>query len=254
MKIATWNVNGIRKRHAEVIEWIDREAPDVVCLQETKASAEQIPALLTDAVAPRYCGHWHGHKGYSGVALLVKKERFGDGVEFTHPRFDMEHRIVVAERGSLVFGSVYIPNGGKDYRAKLAFLDELVAWATELRAREKHLVLCGDFNVAFRDQDVHPLEQRRVIGQLPEERARLYRLFDQGCLIDVGRKVAPDDDRLFTWWAPWRQMRQRNIGWRLDYVAASAALVDETTHCAAYRDVGTSDHGPVIAHLRDEPT
>ncbi|KAB2889085.1 MAG: exodeoxyribonuclease III [Kofleriaceae bacterium] len=253
MKIGTWNVNGIRKRHAEVIEWIDREAPDVVCLQEIKASAEQVPALLVDAVAARYCVHWHGHKGYSGVALLVRKERFGDAVRFTHPELDMEHRIVVAEHGALVFASVYIPNGGKDYRAKLTFLDELVAWATDLRARDQHLVLCGDFNVAYRDQDVHPLEQRRVIGQLPEERAKLDRLFDQGRLVDVGRKVAPDDDRLFTWWAPWRNLRQRNIGWRLDYVAASAALVDDKSRCAAYRDVGTSDHGPVIAHLRDAP-
>jgi exodeoxyribonuclease-3 len=253
MKIATWNVNGIRKRHAEVIEWIEREAPDVVCLQEIKASAEQVPALLVDAVAGSYRAHWHGHKGYSGVALLVKKARFGEAIEFTHPELDMENRIVVAECGALVFASVYIPNGGKDYKAKLTFLDELVTWATELRAREQHLVLCGDFNVAFRDQDVHPLEQRRVVGQLPEERAKLYRLFDQGCLVDVGRKVAPDDDRLFTWWAPWRNLRQRNIGWRLDYVAASAALVDETVTCRAYREVGTSDHGPVIAHLRDAP-
>jgi exodeoxyribonuclease-3 len=252
MKIATWNVNGIRKRHAEVIEWIDREAPDVVCLQEIKASAEQVPALLVDAVTPSYAVHWHGHKGYSGVALLVKKEKYPDAV-FTHPKLDIENRIVVAETAPFVFGSVYIPNGGKDYKAKLKFLDELIDWATELRASEKHLVLCGDFNVAFRDQDVHPMEQRRVIGQLPEERAKLYRLFDQGCLVDVGRKVAPDDDRLFTWWAPWRNLRQRNIGWRLDYVAASAALVDEETHCVAYRDVGTSDHGPVIAHLRDAP-
>lgn len=253
MKVGTWNVNGIRKRHAEVIEWIEREAPDVVCLQEIKASPEQVPELLVATVARGYRAHWHGHKGYSGVALLVRKDRFGDGVEFTHPELDMENRIVVAERGSLVFASVYIPNGGKDYKAKLTFLDALIGWATELREREKHLVLCGDFNVALRDQDVHPLEQRRVIGQLPEERAKLFRMFDQGCLVDVGRKVAPDDDRLFTWWAPWRNLRQRNIGWRLDYVAASAALVDEETHCAAYRDVGTSDHGPVIAHLRDAP-
>jgi exodeoxyribonuclease-3 len=253
MKIATWNVNGIRKRHAEVIEWIEREALDVVCLQEIKASAQQVPARLVDAVAPQYGAHWHGHKGYSGVALLVRKDRFGDGVVFTHPALDMENRIVVAECGSLVFASVYIPNGGKDYRAKLTFLDQLSDWVTSLREREQHLVLCGDFNVALRDQDVHPMEQRRVTGQLPEERARLFRMLDQGCLVDVGRRVAPDDDRLFTWWAPWRNLRQRNIGWRLDYVAASAALVDETARCAAYREIGTSDHGPVIVHLRDAP-
>jgi exodeoxyribonuclease-3 len=96
------------------------------------------------------------------------------------------------------------------------------------------------------------MERRPVVGQLVEERAVIEALFAHG-LVDVGRLVDPTNDRLFTWWAPWRNLRQRNIGWRLDYVAAARALVDEAVHCAAYRDVGTSDHGPVIAHLRDVP-
>ena len=165
----------------------------------------------------------------------------------------MEQRLVVAEHGSLVLASVYIPNGGKDYPAKLRFLDGLVAWAGELRRAGRHLVLCGDFNVAHTEQDVHPSERRNVTGQLPAERTRLDRLFADGDLVDVLRRSAPDDDRLFTWWAPWRQMRDRNIGWRLDYIAASRALVDEHTHSHARRDVGTSDHGPVLAHLRATP-
>src|SRR5262249_35549216 len=87
----------------------------------------------------------------------------------------------------------------------------------------------------------------------PEERGLIDKFLSHG-LVDVGRCVDPDNDRLFTWWAPWRNLRQRNIGWRLDMVAASDALIDETVHCAAYRDVGTSDHGPVIAHLPDTHT
>ncbi len=252
MKVATWNVNGIRARHAQVIEWLEREAPDVVCLQETKAPAAKVPVALTGALG-EYHAHWHGEGGYSGVALLLRRAHFGAAIEFTHPPFDMEQRIVVAAHADLVLASIYIPNGGKDFKAKLRFLDQLVAWAGELRAAGRHLVLCGDFNVAHTDRDVHPAQRTGGIGQLPEERGRIDRLFAQGGLVDVGRHVAPDDDRLFTWWAPWRNMRPRNIGWRLDYVAASSALVDEHTHCVAYRDVGTSDHGPVIAHLRDTP-
>lgn len=248
MKVATWNVNGLRKRHEEVRAWIEREQPDVVCLQEIKTPADKVPAALTDALGG-YHAHWHGAGGYSGVALLLRRARFGPHVAFTHPALDFEQRIVVAEHGELVLASVYIPNGGKDYKAKLRFLDGLIAWAGELHRAGRHLVLSGDFNVAHTDHDVHPSERREVIGQLPAERARIDRLFADGALVDVLRRSHPDDDRLFTWWAPWRQMRERNIGWRLDVIAAARALVDDDAHAYASRD-GTSDHGPVIAHLR----
>jgi exodeoxyribonuclease-3 len=250
VKIATWNVNGIRARASDVIRWVDREEPDIICLQETKAAREQLPPEL-DPVAGYHC-HWHGHKGYSGVALMFRIAKYGDAPVFTHPAFDLETRIVTAELGSLVFGSVYVPNGGKDYAAKLLFLREMVAWAGELEAAGKHLVLCGDFNVARSDLDVHPVLRKPMVGQSSEERTLIEALLGYG-LVDVGRHVEPDNDRLFTWWAPWRNLRQRNIGWRLDYVAASQALVDETVHCVAYREVGSSDHAPVIAHLRDTP-
>ena len=120
-------------------------------------------------------------------------------------------------------------------------------------AAGKALVLCGDYNVARTFVDVHPVLRKAMIGQLPEERELIEKLLSHG-LVDVGRHVEPDNDRLFTWWAPWRNMRERNLGWRLDYIVASSALVDETVTCKHYRDVGTSDHGPVIAHLRDTPS
>ena len=250
MKFATWNVNGIRARSSELLHWIDRGEPDVICLQETKASPEQVPEPVSSVAG--YHHHWHGHKGYSGVALLLRTAKYRDAPVFAHPHFDVEHRIAVAEVGDIVFGSVYVPNGGKDLAAKITFLNELVGWAGALEADGKHLVLCGDFNVARSDIDVHPVLRKPMIGQSAEERALIAALLGYG-LVDVGRHVEPDNDRLFTWWAPWRNLRQRNIGWRLDYIAAGRALVDETVHCATYRDVGTSDHAPVIAHLRDTP-
>ena len=250
VKVATWNVNGIRARSSQLVHWIDREEPDVICLQEIKASPAQVPEPI--ATIAGYHTMFHGAGGYSGVALLLRTQMFPDRPAFSHPRFDHEHRIVVATVGSLVLASVYVPNGGKDFPAKLTFLRALDAWAGELEEAGQHLVLCGDFNVARTFVDVHPVLRKEMIGQLPEERALIERLLGHG-LVDVGRHTHPDDDRLFTWWAPWRNMRERNIGWRLDYVAASRALVDETVHCVHYRDVGTSDHGPVIAHLRDTP-
>ena len=119
MKIGTWNVNGIRARSTEVMRWIDREEPDVICLQETKAALGQIPAHILD-VAGYHC-HWHGHAGYSGVALMLRQKTFGDAPVFVHPHFDLETRIAVAEVDNVVLGSVYGPNGGKDYAAKIEF-------------------------------------------------------------------------------------------------------------------------------------
>jgi len=109
------------------------------------------------------------------------------------------------------------------------------------------LVLCGDLNVARADIDVHPKERKpRAIGQLPEERATLERIIGRG-LVDVGRALDPSNDAMFSWWAPWRNMRARNIGWRLDYVLASEALASRATACPVQTAVGTSDHAPVMA-------
>ena len=102
-------------------------------------------------------------------------------------------------------------------------------------------------NVARTERDVHPKERKpRAIGQLPEERALIERILSRG-LVDVGRALDPDNDGLFTWWAPWRNMRQRNIGWRLDYVFASEALAARATACPVQNEIGTSDHAPVVA-------
>jgi exodeoxyribonuclease-3 len=247
MKVATWNVNGIRAREAQMLEFLEREAPHVLCLQETKASPEQVPVSLAQRAG--YRARWHGHKGYSGVALLLDAARFPDPA-FYHPAFDHECRIVAADHGDRVFASVYVPNGGKDLPAKIAFLTALGAWAGQIAASGRRLILCGDLNVARTDVDVHPTDRRRMVGQLPEERALIDALFGHD-LVDVGRFVDPDNDRLYTWWAPWRNLRARNIGWRIDYVAAHKAYVDATVRCVSQREVGTSDHGPVVAELLD---
>ena len=249
MKIVTWNVNGIRAREAQVAELIEREQPDVVCLQELKARPDQVPASLCDLSG--YWCYWHGAGAYSGVGLHVRRDRLAAAPEFRHPAFDRETRIVEVAIGDVVVASVYVPNGGKDYLAKLEFLVDLEGYAASVHASGKQLVLCGDVNVAHTDRDVHPKERKpNAIGQRADERALVDRLLAQG-LVDVGRAFAPDDDALFTWWAPWRNLRQRNIGWRIDYVLASAALAARIEFSASYREFGTSDHAPVVATFRD---
>jgi exodeoxyribonuclease-3 len=249
MKLATWNVNGIRARHAQVHEWIERDRPDVVCLQEIKATSDQVPVALCEMQG--YWCHWHGGKGYSGVALHVSKSLVAERPTFSSPSFDYESRILTIDIGDLTIASVYVPNGGKDFPAKMAFLEAIDAYAQSVHASGRQLVLLGDMNVARTERDVHPKERKpRAIGQLPEERALIERLLSRG-LVDVGRALDPDNDDLFTWWAPWRNMRQRNIGWRLDHVFASEPLAARATACPVLKDVGTSDHAPVIATFSD---
>jgi exodeoxyribonuclease-3 len=245
VKIATWNVNGIRARQAQLQEFIDREQPDVLCLQEIKATIDQLPVWLCDIEG--YWCYWHGGRGYSGVGLHVRKSTCAERPDFHHPEFDHEHRIVAARLPQATVASIYVPNGGKDFDAKMRFLEAMERYAAGFEASGSTLVMCGDMNVARTDMDVHPKERKpRAIGQLPEERALIERILTHG-LVDVHRLLDPDNADLFTWWAPWRNMRQRNIGWRLDYVLASQSLAARARSCVVQREVGTSDHGPVIA-------
>src|SRR5437879_9188275 len=127
MKLATWNVNGIRARQAQVQEWIEHERPDVVCLQEIKATSDQIPMFLCQLEG--YWCYWHGGKGYSGVGLHIRKAPFPTDPEFYHPQFDYEHRIVMAPLPDFAIASIYVPNGGKDFPAKMRFLEDLASLA-----------------------------------------------------------------------------------------------------------------------------
>jgi len=252
VKIATWNVNGIRAREAQVREWIERERPEVVCLQELKASTSQVPAALCELEG--YWCYWHGETHYSGVGLHIRKDALGvdDKPAFRHPAFDYESRIVTADIGPMTVASIYVPNGGKDFPAKMRFLEAMEAFAAEARAAGRTLVLCGDLNVARTDMDVHPKERKPgIIGQRPDERELFERIIGHR-LVDIGRALDPENDRLFTWWAPWRNLRQRNIGWRLDYVLASEPLARRASRCIVFPEVGTSDHAPVVAVFEPE--
>lgn len=247
MKIGTWNVNGIRARRQQVLEWVRTERPEVLCLQEIKASTTQVPAELCDLEG--YHCYWHGERAYSGVALNIRKDAFAETPQFTHPPFDLENRIVTATVGRLVLASVYVPNGGKDFPAKMKFLEALERYVVEAQAAGFDLVLCGDMNVARAEIDVHPKERNpRSIGQRPDEREQFGKILGQG-LVDTGRALDPDNAGLFTWWAPWRNLRQRNIGWRLDYVLATPRVAERIRQCPVRADFGTSDHAPVVAVL-----
>jgi exodeoxyribonuclease III len=247
MRITTWNVNGIRARAAQVEEWLDRERPDVMCLQEIKASPSQVPMTL--AARDDYWSCWHGAGGYSGVALLVSRDLAGAECRAVHPAFDVEQRVASVTVGDVEILSVYVPNGGKNFDAKLQFLEALGNYVAEGHRAGRRLLVCGDLNVARTDRDLHPKERKpNAIGQRDDERALLERVIALD-LLDVHRALHPDADDIFTWWAPWRNLRQRNIGWRIDYVLATSALGATATRAECLREFGTSDHAPLVVQF-----
>ena len=212
--------------------------PDMICLQEIKAKLDQIPE---SASIEGYTCYWHGAGGYSGVAMHVRSDS-PRASRFTHPDFDHETRIVEAQIEDTVFTSVYVPNGGKDFEAKIAFLqlaDRVRPRAPRARARAGPL----------RGHEHRPERHGRASRKSASHRrsasfrksGRSSSAFSSvGGLVDVGRMLYPEDDDYFSWWAPWRNLRQRNIGWRLDYVLASESLAERARLCPSFREVGTA--------------
>lgn len=248
MKLATWNVNGIRARYDEVVAFADQERPEIFGLQEIKAAPSQVPEPLTGL--PAYFSLWHGAPGgYSGVSLHVRRDAVGAAPRFSHPSFDVETRIVEVALGDVTVASIYVPNGHRNYETKVRFLDALRGYVQELHAGGRCAVLFGDLNVTRTAKDVHPSQRRPgQIGQRTEERELLGALLAEG-LVDLGRALHPDDPGLFTWWPPWNEERKQNRGWRLDYVLVSEELAEAATRCEVLAHYGTSDHAPVIAEL-----
>lgn len=248
MKIATWNVNGLRARQAQLLAWVAEEKPDVLCLQEIKATPEQVPDPLT--TLHEYWNYWHGGpKGYSGVSLHFRRARFREAPVFTHPAFDNEYRIVEALVDGIRFASLYVPNGGKDFAAKLAFLRQLEEWTLARQAAGEHLVIAGDLNVALTDHDVHPsFVKSGMVGQRPDERSLLSGAIAHG-LVDVLRTTYPPEAQVFTWWPPWRNQREKNVGWRIDFVLLAESLAKTMTSCVVRKDVLGSDHAPVVVEI-----
>jgi exodeoxyribonuclease III len=253
MKIATWNVNSIRKRLDRVTAWLAEHQPDVLCVQETKVEDHAFPRAELEAAG--YHVICHGQKTYNGVALLGRApllnpvKGFGDGVD------DVQARFLVAEIGNVRVGSVYVPNGqavgSEKFSYKLAWLARLRRWLSTQDAATP-LVLCGDFNVAPDDRDVHdPVAWKDQILCHPDERAALVDVCGWG-LTDTFRMHNQDAGH-YTWW-DYRQLGfPKNLGLRIDFILCSAPLAARCRSVVIDRDARKgkepSDHAPVIAEF-----
>jgi exodeoxyribonuclease III len=260
VRIATWNVNSVKKRVPRLLPWLDERRPDVVCLQETKLTDEAFAALLGEELAGRgYALALHGEAQWNGVAILsrVGLEDVRPGVPDAPGSPRQEARAVSALCGGIRVHSVYVPNGrvpdSEHYRYKLAWLDALQAM---VGADPRDAVVCGDMNIAPADIDV--FDPDAYIGQThvtPPERAALAELRALG-LRDVVRDRWPTE-RVFTYWDYRAGMFHQDLGMRIDLVLATAAVANRV-HAAwvdrhARKGSGPSDHAPVIVDLDEAP-
>ena len=247
MKLISWNVNGIRAvlRKNLFLPFVADHDPDVICLQETKAHPQQVELNLPSHPYQ----YWHSaeKKGYSGTAIFCRREpvsvSYGIGMESC----DSEGRLVAAEFDDFYAVSVYVPNSKRD----LSRLDERQEWDRAFLAHLKELethkpvVFSGDFNVAHTEIDLaRPKENEGHHGYTKEERSGFDDFVNAG-FIDTFRRLHPEERNRYTWWRQMGGARDRNVGWRIDYVMISAALLPRLESALILSDVYGSDHCPV---------
>jgi len=254
LKIVSWNINGIRARKDALLNWIKNNQPDLLFLQEIKADKTKIPQDFLDL--PHYKAVWNESTfkgGYSGTALLYKKElinKFGQ-IDTFIPEFDQENRLLVYIQNNTVYIGIYTPRGDKDEHLglKIEMLNKLKEFVAEYLNKGFGIVLCGDFNVAHKDIDVHESQNKlNATGLRPEERQLIDGFLEIG-LRDIMRERDPENNRLFTWWPYWRGARERNLGWRIDSFFISSNLVEKIQGTKVDVEEKSSDHSPVILSL-----
>ena len=251
MKLATFNLNGIRARLPRLIEWLGREQPDIVCLQELKCADDALP--IADIEAAGYGAVWHGQKGFNGVAILARhKEPALRRVGLPGDPDDSHSRYIEAEVDGLIVASLYLPNGNpvgtEKFEYKLRWMERLAAHASELLALEQPVVLAGDWNVVPEDRDVFSAQATRHDALLqPETRAAWRRIVAQGW-TDALRAFHPDDPKLYTFWDYTAGCWQRDAGFRIDHLLCSPEAADRLNGAGVDRwargEEKASDHTP----------
>ncbi len=254
MKIATWNVNGIRACEQKgLLDWVAKEQPDVICFQEVRAEVSQLSAALT---APKgYTPVWHhatSKKGYSGVACWTKTKPDAVQVGCGNPEIDAEGRVIALTFGDVVLYNIYFPNGSRDLSRvpfKLAFYEYMLEQFDALHAQGKRLIVCGDYNTAHERIDLaNPTANAKTTGFLLEEREWVTKYLDHG-FRDIFRDRNPEMKGAYSWWSNRPGVREKNVGWRIDYFLVSTALTASVTDVYHRPEVLGSDHCPVILEI-----
>lgn len=253
LKIVSWNVNGMRAAYKKgLVDFIKKENPDIICLQETKALTEQLPNDLKNIEGYNlYLNPAEVKKGYSGVAVYSKLEPLKVEKNKLGTRFkDNEGRILSLKFDSFTLFNIYFPNGGKSpehFKYKLSFYEETLKYLSNLK-KKTNVILCGDMNVAHEAIDLaRPKENEKSIGFLPEERDWVTRFLNRG-FVDTFRMFTKDGGH-YSWWDMKTRARERDIGWRIDYFFVNKEIEKDIKKASILKEVQGSDHCPILIEL-----
>ena len=256
MRIISYNVNGIRSAmNKGFLDWLQTDPADVICLQEIKANKENVDIAKIEALG--YETYWYSaqKKGYSGVAILSRIKPDGIVYGSSIEQSDYEGRVIRADFGNTSVFSAYFPSGtsGEERQTyKYQWLNEFHEYLETLRATKHQLIICGDYNIAHKEIDIHdPKGNKNSSGFLPEEREWLTQFFGSG-YVDTFRQIHADKAHHYSWWSQrFPSVRLQNKGWRIDYISVTDNLKEKIKDAQILPHIKHSDHCPIYVEIEE---
>ena len=253
LRIKCWNINGIRASWKKGLpEWMEKDNPDIICFQETKALPDQLGDEIKNFKDYKSYFFSAEKKGYSGVAVYTKKEPLRVNMGLNDPLFDNEGRVLEMEFDNFILFNVYFPNGGRGperIKYKLDFYNSLFKRTESLRKKQKNIIICGDYNTAHKEIDIaRPKENANTSGFMAIEREWIDKIIGMN-YIDIFREYNKEPGQ-YSYWDQITRARDRNVGWRIDYYMITKEMQDIISNATLHMDVPGSDHCPIGLEIK----
>ena len=253
LRIKCWNINGIRASWKKGLpEWMEKDNPDIICFQETKAQPDQLGDEIKNFKDYKSYFFSAEKKGYSGVAVYTKKEPLRVSMGLNDPLFDNEGRVLEMEFDNFILFNVYFPNGGRGperIKYKLDFYNSLFKRTESLRKKQKNIIICGDYNTAHKEIDIaRPKENANTSGFMAIEREWIDKIIGMN-YIDIFRAYNKEPGQ-YSYWDQITRARDRNVGWRIDYYMITKEMQDIISNATLHMDVPGSDHCPIGLEIK----
>lgn len=252
MKIFSWNVNGMRAASKKgLVEWIKEEQPDILCIQESRATEDQLPKKVKNIDGYNFFINPGERKGYSGTAVYYKKEPLNIKTGLLDDKYNGEGRVLIMEYKEFILFNIYFPNGQSSEERldfKMDFYDAFLEYSNKLVAEGKKVITCGDYNTAHKAIDLkNDKANAKRSGFLPIEREWIDKYIENG-YIDTFRYFHPETVK-YSWWTYRFNARKNNAGWRIDYFFISENMKEMLKSAEIHNDVYGSDHCPVSIEI-----